>query len=61
MKREYITEKQVNIEFWYFMVCHTAMMLNQVPGRLSLKLTTPFELVHNAKLDSKKSFELFSI
>ena len=37
------------------------MMLNQVPGRLGLKLTTPFELVHNAKTNSKTWFELFSI
>ena len=36
-------------------------MLNQVPGRLGLKLTTPFELVHNSKPDYKTWFELFSI
>ena len=36
-------------------------MLNQVPGRLGLKLTTPFELVQNATPDSKTWFELFSI
>ena len=36
-------------------------MLNQVPGRLGHKLTTPFELVHNSKPDSKSWFELFSI
>ena len=40
---------------------HAAIMLNQVPGRLGLKLMTPFELVHNAKPDSKTCFELFSI
>ena len=37
------------------------MMINQVPRRLSLELTTTFELVHNAKTDSNKWFELFSI
>ena len=37
------------------------MMLNQVPLQLGLKLTTPFELVHNSKPDSKTWFELFSI
>ena len=36
-------------------------MLNQVPGRLCLKLMTPFELVHNSKPDSKTWFELFFI
>ena len=40
---------------------HAAMMLNQVPGRLGFKLTTPFELVHNSKPDSNTWFELFSI
>ena len=37
------------------------MILNQVPGNLVLKLTTPFELVHNSKPDSKTWFELFYI
>ena len=37
------------------------MILNQVPGRLGLKLTIPFELVHNYKPDSTAWFELFSI
>ena len=61
MAREFITEKQVGREFWYFAVKHAAMMLNQVYGRLDLKLTTPFELVHKFKPDSKTWFELFSI
>ena len=37
------------------------MIINQVPGRLGLKLTTPFELVHKSKPDSKTWFELFYI
>ena len=61
MARVFITEKQVGRELWYFSVRHAAMMLNQVPGRLGLKLTTPFEIVHNSKPDSKTWFELFSI
>ena len=61
MARAFITEKQVGREFWYLAVRHTAMMLNQVPGRLGLKLTTPFELDHNSKPDTKTWFELFSI
>ena len=35
--------------------------LSYRPGQLGLKLTTPFELVHNSKPDSKTWFELFSI
>ena len=61
MAQAFITEKQVGQEFKYFAVRHAAMMLNQVPGRLGLKLTTPFELVHNSKPNSKTWFELFSI
>ena len=36
------------------------MMLNQVIGRLVLKLTTPFKLVHNTKR-YKNKFEIFSM
>ena len=35
-------------------------MLNKLPGRLGLKLTTPFELVHNSKTDAKTWFEVLS-
>jgi transposase InsO family protein len=61
MARSYITEKQVGREFWYFAIRHAALMLNQVPGRMGWKLTTPFELVYNRKPDSKTWFEIFSI
>ena len=37
------------------------MMINQVPGRLGLKLITPFEIVHNTKPNYNTWFELFSI
>ena len=46
MARAYITEKQVGREFWYFAIKHASLMVNQVPGRLGCKLTSPFELVH---------------
>ena len=36
-------------------------MLNQIPGRLGRKLTTPFELVHGVKPDAATWFELFSM
>ena len=60
MARAFITEKQVGREFWYFAVQHASMMMNQFPCRLGLTLTSPFELVHNSKLDSNTWFELFS-
>ena len=61
MARSYVTDKQVGREFWYYAIAHAALMVNQVPGRLGRKLTTPFELVHGVKPDSKTWFELFSI
>ena len=61
MARAYITEKQVGREFWYYAIRHAALMLNQIPGRLGRKLTTPFELVHNVKPDSRTWFQLFSV
>ena len=36
-------------------------MLNQIPGRLGKRLTTPFELVHGTKPHSTTWFELFTI
>ena len=61
MARAYMTEKQVGREFWFFAVQHAAMMLNQVTGLLDIKISTPFELVHNTKPDSKTRFGLFSV
>ncbi|KAL7538082.1 hypothetical protein ACHAWF_005990, partial [Thalassiosira exigua] len=61
MARAYITEKQVGREFWFFSIHHVAIMLNCVPGRLGRKLTSPFELMHNQKPDSRTWFELFSV
>ncbi|KAL7503795.1 hypothetical protein ACHAXN_001534 [Cyclotella atomus] len=51
MAWSYITEKQVG-----------SHMLNQVPGRLGRKLTSPFELVYgHQKPHAKTWFELFSV
>jgi hypothetical protein len=36
-------------------------MINQVPGRLNRKFTTPFELVHNETPNPATWFQLFSI
>ena len=61
MARAYITEKQVSREFWYFAIRHAVTMINQVPGRLGRRLTTPFELGYGTKPDSSTWFELFSV
>jgi hypothetical protein len=59
MARAYVTEKQVGREYWFFAVAHATRMINQVPGRLGRKLTSPLELVHGHKPDSRTWFELF--
>jgi hypothetical protein len=61
MARAFITEKQVGREYWYYALRHAAYMVNQVPGRLNRKLTTPFELVHNQKPRPEAWFQLFSV
>jgi hypothetical protein len=61
MARAYVTEKQVGREFWFYAVLHASRMINQIPGRLGRKLTSPFELVHGVKPDCTTWFELFSV
>jgi hypothetical protein len=61
MARSYITEKQVGREYWFYAIKRAAEMLNQVPGQMGQKLTSPFELVYGVKPDSRTWFELFSI
>ena len=61
MARAYITEKQVGCEFWFYAIVHAASMLNQIPGRLGRKLSTPFELVYGIKPDSRTWCQLFSV
>jgi len=61
MARAYMTEKQVSRDYWFFALSHAVLMLNQTPGRLNNKLTTPYELVHGEKPDSRTWFELFSV
>lgn len=56
-----LRKKQVG-QFCYFAIKHAALMINQVPGRLGCKLTTPFELIHGTKPDSSTWFlELFYV
>jgi hypothetical protein len=47
-------------EYWFFAIKTAARMLNQVPGRVGRKLTSPFELVFGTKPDAKTWFEPFS-
>ncbi|KAL7459292.1 hypothetical protein ACHAWC_010958 [Mediolabrus comicus] len=61
MGRAYMSEKQMSRDYWFFAIRQAVLMLNQTPGRLGRKITTPYELVHGVKPDSRTWFELFSI
>lgn len=61
MGRAYMSEKQMPRDYWFFAIRQAVLMLNQTPGRLGRKLTTPYELVHGVKPDSRTWFELFSV
>jgi hypothetical protein len=61
MGRAYMSEKQMPRDYWFFAIRQAVLMLNQTPGRLGRKITTPYELVHGVKPDSRTWFELFSI
>eukprot|EP00804_Cyclotella_cryptica_P026709 CCRYP_007942-RA/>CCRYP_007942-RA protein AED:0.35 eAED:0.34 QI:0/0/0/0.66/0.5/0.33/3/0/1904 len=61
MARAYLTEKQMNCEFWFYAVKHATRMMNYIPGRMGRRLASPFELVHGTKPDSTTWFELFSV
>ena len=56
MGRAYLTEKQMGREYWWHAVKHAVRMINQIPGRLGRKLTSPFELVHGVKPDTSTWF-----
>ena len=51
MARVYLTEKQTPQEYWYWSILHVSRMLNHVPGRLNINMTSPFELFHGTKPD----------
>jgi hypothetical protein len=46
MFHAYLTEKQMPRSFWFFLVVHSARMMNAIPGKLHCKLASPFLPVH---------------
>ena len=53
-------ENRLVVDSGIFSVQYASMIINKFPGGLGIKLTTPFELVHNTKPDSKTWSEIFS-
>ncbi len=61
MCHAYLTEKQMPRYFWFFLVGHSARMMNAIPGKLHGKLASPFLLVHNVGHDKRTWFPLFLV
>ncbi len=53
MSRAYLTEEQMPRSFWFFLVVHSAQMMNAIPGKLHGKLASPFLLVHGVGHDEQ--------
>jgi hypothetical protein len=61
MSRAYLTEKQMPWSFWYFAICHTARMINVIPGKYKGKLASPFMLVYGVRPDQRAWLPIFSL
>jgi hypothetical protein len=61
MSHAYITEKQMLCSFWFFLVVHSAQMINAIPEKLHRKLAYPFLLVHGVGHDKCNCFPLFLV
>jgi hypothetical protein len=52
-------KKQMPRSFWFFLIVHSAWMVNAIPGKLHGKLASPFLLVHGVGHDERTWFSLF--
>ncbi len=59
MSFAYLTEKQMPCSFWFFLIVHSAWMMNALPGKLHGKLASPFLLVHGVGHNKRTWFPLF--
>jgi hypothetical protein len=61
MARAYLTEKQMPWLFWFYVIVHSARMMNAIPGKFGGMLASPFLLVHGSGHNEQTWFPLFSI
>ncbi len=47
--------------FWYYVIKHSAQMMNMIPGKYQGKLASPFMLVHGVRPDQRTWLPLFSL
>ncbi len=57
----YLTEKRMPRSFWFYVIVHSARMMNAIPGKFGGKLASPFLLVHGSGHDERTWFPLFLI
>ncbi len=56
-----LTEKKMPCFFWFYLVVHSAQMMNAIPGKYSGKYASPFFLVPGVVHEERKWFPLFSV
>ncbi len=59
MSRAYLTEKQMPRTLWYFVIKHSARMMNMIPGKYKDNLASPFMLAHGVHLDPRTWLPIF--
>ncbi len=61
MSHAFFTEKQMPYIFLYYSTCHTARMMNMIPGKLNGDLDSLFLLVQGVPADCCACVPLFSV
>ena len=57
----YLIEQKTPIKYWYYVISHSAHMLNVLPGKLSCRLTTPHDIFYGVKPDARSWFPILSV
>ena len=61
MARAYMNEKHIPWDYWFHAIKDSCRTTNQIPAKVDVKLTTPFELFHHVAPDTRTWFTIFSI
>ena len=61
MSHAYLMKKQMLQSFWFYLVVHSARMMNAIPGKFGSKLASPFLLAHGVSHDECTWFSLFLV
>jgi hypothetical protein len=61
MSCAYLAEKQMPCSFWYYLMKHSARMMNMIPGKYRNKLAAPFMLVYGVCPDQRTWLPFFLI